>query len=299
MKVLLFGKDGQVGRALAATLAGRSDLVALGRAEADFEQPEGLAGIVAAHRPDVVINAAAYTAVDKAESEPDRAHRINAEAVGRIAAATRAIGAWLIHYSTDYVYDGTKIGAYVETDPPAPLSTYGRTKHLGDVAVARAGGRHLILRVSWVYANGRANFPRTMLRLARDRETLRVVADQIGAPTSADFIARLTAAALYRPGGLDAMEGGVYHLAPDGAVDRAAYVRFLLDCALEQGASLTLRPDRVESIATAEYPLPATRPLNSRLATTKLRTALGLEELPDWRDDARRWVVAELEGEGI
>lgn len=294
MKVLLFGKDGQVGRAICARLTSHTDLVALGRAEADFERPDELFEIVADQRPDIVINAAAYTAVDKAESEPERAQRINAGAVARLAAAARDIDAWLVHYSTDYVYDGTKKAPYLETDAAAPLSVYGKTKNHGDKAVAEAGGQHLILRVSWIYADASNNFARTMLRLAKDREALNVVADQVGAPTSAGFIAELTLAALNRLGSPKELESGTYHLAPAGAVDRAGYVRFLLACAHELGASLALQPEGVTSITTAAYPLPAARPLNSRLDTTKLRQALGLDLLPDWREDARHWVASEV-----
>lgn len=295
MKVLLFGKDGQVGRAMSAALAGGAEVIACGRAEADFERPGGLASVIAAAAPDVIINAAAYTAVDKAESEPERARRVNAEAVAVIAAAARRAGIWLIHYSTDYVFDGTKDGAYLESDRAAPLGVYGATKHEGDLAIAASGCRHLILRVSWVYGDGTANFARTMLRLARERGELRVVGDQVGAPTSARLIAAVTADALRRlAGGKDAaLEPGLYHLAPTGAVSRVDYVRFLVAEAQRLGASLGVAPEAIRAIATADYPTPAVRPLNSRLDTGKLRQALGLT-LPDWRDDARRWVAGEL-----
>lgn len=299
MRVLLLGRDGQVGRALRPALATLGEVVALGRAEADFERPGELARIVASHGPDVIVNAAAYTAVDKAEAEPDRARLVNTEAVAILAAAAQRSGAWLVHYSTDYVFDGGKGEPYVETDEPRPLSVYGTTKHRGDVAVAASGCRHLVFRVSWVYAAGRANFGATILRLARERAALDVVADQVGAPTSAALIAEVTAAALRRAmdgGGNGDTLSGVYHLAPSGSISRCDYARFIVAEARSRGARLNLAPEAISPVRSADFPTAATRPLNSRLATDKLRTTFGVA-LPSWQDGIRRWVEATLEEE--
>jgi dTDP-4-dehydrorhamnose reductase len=293
MKILLLGKNGQVGRALAPALAGLGEVLAWGRSDADLERPEALPARIVDMAPDVIVNAAAYTAVDRAESEPERARLVNGEAVAAIADATRQVGAWLIHYSTDYVFDGTKDGSYVETDAAAPLGVYGASKHQGDLAIAASGCRHLIFRVSWVYADGTANFARTMLRLARERDALQVVADQVGAPTSARLIAAVTATALGRLAAPEALAPGLYHLAPAGAVSRLDYVRFLVTEAKRLGADLAVTPERITPVASTAFPTPARRPLNSRLDTGKLRQALGLA-LPDWRDDVRPWVAGEL-----
>jgi dTDP-4-dehydrorhamnose reductase len=296
MKLLLLGKHGQVGTALQATLAGLGEVTALGRAEADLEQPGELPRLVTRLAPDVIVNAAAYTAVDKAAEEPDRARLVNAEAVATLAAAAQRCGAWLIHYSTDFVFDGRKADPYVESDEPNPLSIYGATKHKGDLAVAASGCRHLIFRVSWVFGDGHGNFPRAILRLARDRTSLNVVADQIGAPTSASLIAEITAAAIARLAGADA-EGlaGTYHLAPSGAVDRHALAQFVVAEALANRAVLALRPENIAAIASSDYPSPAVRPLNSRLDCSKLRATFGVD-LPDWRDHVRRFVAGAVAG---
>jgi len=295
MKVLLLGKDGQVGRALVPALAALAEVVALGRAEADFEQPGELPRLVADHAPDVIVNAAAYTAVDKAETDPDRARLVNVEAVAALAGAARRRDIWLVHYSTDYVFDGQKPGPYDESDAPNPLNVYGATKSRGDVAIAESGCRHLIFRVSWVYGDGDGHFAGTMLRLARDSDSLAVVADQVGAPTSARLIASVTAEALARLATPDGLEG-TYHLAASGSVGRADYARFVIAEAASRGARLSLAPEAVADVATADYPTPAARPLNSRLATQKLEAALG-RPMPVWQDDVRRWVAAR-EGRG-
>jgi dTDP-4-dehydrorhamnose reductase len=295
MKLLLFGRDGQIGRALCGSLAAAGELMPLGRAEADFERPGELARLIHKHRPQVVVNAAAYTAVDRAETEPERARCVNAEAVAEIAGAALEVGAWLVHYSTDYVFDGRKAEPYTETDPPAPLNIYGRTKSEGDAAIARSGCRHLIFRVSWVYGDGAESFPATMLRLARSRPELRVVGDQIGAPTSAWFIAGATAKAIGRLPGPDAPAPGLYHLAATGAVSRADYARFVIAAAVAHGAALALNPAAVISVPSAEFPTPAARPLNSRLQTGKFSATFGLA-LPAWQDDVREWVTWAMEG---
>ena len=290
MKLLLLGKDGQVGRALQPVLPAFGALVALGRAEADLEQPGELARLVATHAPDIIVNAAAYTAVDKAESEPERARLINAEAVAVLAAAAERSGAWLIHYSTDFVFDGSKQAPYVETDAANPLSVYGLTKLKGDTAIAASGCRHLIFRVSWVYGAGNGNFPAAMLRLGQERGTLNVVADQIGAPTSAGRIAAVTGAAIARLARGDADHlSGLYHLAAGGAVSRHEMARFVIAEALARGMELALRPEAILPIPTSAYPAPAARPLNSRLDTQKLEAAFGVA-LPPWPEDLRVWL---------
>jgi dTDP-4-dehydrorhamnose reductase len=293
MRILLLGKDGQVGRALQPTLAPLGELAALGRAEADFERPNELARIVATHAPDIIVNAAAYTAVDKAEGDADRAGLINAAAVAALATEARRTGAWLVHYSTDYVYDGKKLDAYLETDPANPLGVYGATKYQGDLAVAASGCRHFIFRVSWVYAQGSNNFARAILRLARDRDALSVVADQVGAPTSAALVASTTASVLAKlrdaPAETETL-AGLYHLAPHGAISRHAYAQELVRQAQALGANFKVRAGDIAAIATADYPTPAVRPLNSRLDTGKLVTAFGVD-LPPWENDVRQWVV--------
>jgi dTDP-4-dehydrorhamnose reductase len=292
MKILILGRDGQVGQALQPAWRPLGEVTALGRAEANLEQPGELPRLVASHAPEVIVNAAAYTAVDKAETEPERARLVNAESVAMLAAAARRSGAWLVHFSTDYVFDGTKSVPYVETDTPNPLSVYGATKHKGDLEIAESGCRHLIFRISWVYAKGHANFPTTILRLARERSALSVVADQVGAPTSAALIAAVTATAVRRLAGDPNPEGlsGVYHLAAAGEVSRCDFAKFLVTEALGCGMSLALRPDAITPVAATAYPTPAKRPLNSRFDTNKLRQAFGID-LPPWQEGARQWVA--------
>jgi dTDP-4-dehydrorhamnose reductase len=300
MKLLLLGKDGQVGAALRPLLSRLGELVALGHGEADFEQPGELPRLVALHAPDVIVNAVAYTAVDRAEGDADRARLVNAEAVAALAVAAQRSGAWLVHYSTDYVFDGAKPEPYDETDEAHPLSVYGATKLKGDREIAASGCRHLIFRVSWVYSSGRANFPASILRLARERTALNVVADQVGAPTSAGLIAATTVAAieaLWQAGSEAGALAGTYHLAPQGAVSRYDFARFLVAEARARGAELALAQGGLLPIGSADYPTPAARPLNSRLSTTKLQSVFGFEP-PPWEEDARRWVAGAL-GEGV
>jgi len=238
MKILLVGKGGQVGHALQAPLASLGDLVALDRAAADLERPDDVVAIVKRERPGVIVNAAAYTAVDKAESEPDRARLVNATAVGALARVAAERGATLVHYSTDYVFDGTKAGRYVETDDPCPLSVYGRTKLEGEEAVVASGCRHWIFRTTWVYAPHGHNFIRTMLRLGRERDELRVVDDQFGVPTSARLIAAITADSIGRLATGSAPQPGIYHLAPHGETTWCRFARTILAAARDRGAVL-------------------------------------------------------------
>jgi dTDP-4-dehydrorhamnose reductase len=289
MKIVLFGRGGQVGRELEQALPSLGRVVAFGREEADLECPDVISGLVRRESPDIVVNAAAYTAVDKAESEPERARRINADAVGVMADEMARRGGWLVHYSTDYVFDGTKSGGYVETDATGPLSVYGATKLEGEQRISASGCRNLIFRTSWVYAAHGSNFIRTILRLAKEREELSVVDDQIGAPTSAARIAAVTAAAIGRLGERedDRPASGLYHLAASGATSWHGYAEFIVANAQACGLSLRAGPGRIRPIPSSAWPQAARRPANSRLDTTRLQASLGLT-LPAWQDDVRR-----------
>lgn len=299
MKILLLGKDGQVGWELQRSLLPLGELHALGRTEADFSDPESLRALVRQVGPDLIVNAAAYTAVDKAESDETTARRVNALAPGVLAEEAGARGAWLVHYSTDYVFDGSKDGAWRETDATNPLSVYGRTKLEGEERIRASGARHLILRTSWVFAPRGGNFAKTMLRLAKEREQLSVVADQFGAPTGAELLADATALALHRIAllGADAAYlSGTYHLAAAGETSWHAYARHVLEQARGHGAVLKAGPDQVVPIAASAFTAPAPRPANSRLDCGKFCASFGLQ-LPDWRHHVDR-LVAELASQG-
>ena len=290
MRVLLFGKGGQVGWELQRSLAVLGDVVALDfdstDLHADFTCPAGLVDTVRAVRPDVIVNAAAHTAVDKAESEPELAHTINAEAPRVLAAESAALGALLVHYSTDYVFDGSGTTARDEGAPTGPLSVYGRTKLAGEEAIRASGCRHLIVRTSWVYAARGGNFARTMLKLAAERNELKVIDDQFGAPTGADLLADVTAHAV-RAVRANAALAGTYHCVAAGETNWHAYARFVIEWARARGLPVKVAPDAVRAVPTTEYPTPARRPLNSRLDTRKLRDAMQLA-LPDWRVGVQR-----------
>ncbi len=282
-RILVLGAHGQLGHELPLALSDLGHVIALDRSGADLAAPESLRGVVRQRRPDVIVNAAAYTAVDRAESEPDLAYTVNAVSPGVLAQEAVAVGACLVTYSTDYVFDGRKETAYEESDAPNPLSAYGRTKLAGERAVAEACPRHLILRTSWVVGVHGANFLKTILRLAAERDSLRVVADQHGAPTAAALIADVTVRALQTL--LQASERdarwGLYHLAAAGETTWHGYARHVISRARELGMALKAAPDTVAAIPTAEYPTPAKRPANSRLCTARLRAAFSVE-LPDW-----------------
>lgn len=293
MKILLLGKNGQLGWELQRALAPLGEVIACGRKEADLEDLTALRNLVQSVSPEIIVNAAAYTAVDKAESEPERATRINTEAVELLAEQTSLLGGLLIHYSTDYVFSGTKKGAYLETDTTGPHSVYGKSKLAGEQAVSASDCDHLIFRTSWVYAARGNNFIRTILRLATERDTLKVVSDQLGAPTSAELLADITANCLYRLN-YDAdiypeenNMGGTYHLTAGGLTSWHGFARFILTEAQRYGLPLRATAGTVRAISTAEYPLPAERPANSELSTKKLRYAFGLE-LPPWEFHAKR-----------
>jgi dTDP-4-dehydrorhamnose reductase len=301
MKILLLGKNGQVGWELQRALSVLGEVVALDRYGADglcgdLSDLQGLAKTVRRVQPQVIVNAAAYTAVDKAEGEPELAHTLNALAPGVLAREAQQLGAWLVHYSTDYVFDGGGDRPWRETDRPNPLSVYGQTKLEGERQILASGCRCLIFRTSWVYSARGRNFAKTMLRLAREREQLSVIDDQIGAPTGADLLADVTAHALRHVfpvvGHNYLAQPGVYHLAAGGETSWHGYARFVLDAAHKAGQDLRVGPDKVLPISSAAYPAPACRPNNSRLDTGKLSATFGLS-LPDWRQGVAR-MLAEI-----
>ncbi len=295
LRILLLGKDGQVGTSLQLRLAKLGDVSAHNRTTCDLGDANQLRNVIRATHPDLIVNAAAYTAVDKAETDAALCYRINAEAPVILAEEAKALGAWLIHYSTDYVFDGTKAAAYVENDPPSPLSIYGRSKLAGDRAIASTLSDHSILRVSWVYGAAGRNFARTILKLASERDELRIVADQFGAPTSADLIAATTAEIIVRylvsPDRENAAPArGVFNLASSGRTSWHHYAVELVREAKRQGWPLKLSEDKIVPISTKDYPTPAARPRNSLLDTTKLRHLLG-SSLPQWQTPLRGFIA--------
>lgn len=291
MRILLLGRNGQVGWELQRALAPLGEVLALDRSStmhADLAQPEGLRETVRSAGPQLIVNAAAYTAVDKAESEPQLAHTVNALAPGVLAEEAARLGALLVHYSTDYVFDGSGETPWTETSPTGPLSVYGRTKLDGEQAIRSSGCRHLILRTSWVHAARGSNFAKTMLRLARERETLKVVDDQFGAPTGADLIADATAHAA-KATLQDPHRAGIYHLAAAGCTSWHAYARHVVARAAALGQMLKASPEAVEPVPTRAFPTAARRPRNSRLATEHLRATFGLA-MPPWQAGVDRLV---------
>jgi dTDP-4-dehydrorhamnose reductase len=280
--ILLLGANGQVGHELQRTLPDLGSVVALGVPEIDFSQPESLREIVRAQRPDIIVNAAAYTAVDKAESESERAFAINAAAPGVLAEEAEALGVCLVHYSTDYVFDGRKSSPYVETDATGPLSVYGRSKLDGECRV-QGCAKHLTFRTGWVVGVHGQNFIKTMLRLASDKEALRVVADQFGSPTSAALLAEVTAKTLARMIDRPASDArwGLYHLVAAGHTSWHGLARYVVARAVAMGLPLKVKPEAVLAITTSEYPTSATRPQNSRLDTRKFQSTFALTPA-DW-----------------
>jgi dTDP-4-dehydrorhamnose reductase len=295
MRLMVTGATGQVGFELVRSLMPLGEVIALDRAACDLARPASLADVVAACAPDVIINAAAYTAVDRAENDEALATTINAEAPAALAQAARARGALLIHYSTDYVFDGSKAGAWCEGDGVAPLNAYGRSKLAGERAIAASGCDYLILRTTWVYAARGANFVRTMLRLGVERDRLNVVADQFGAPTWARNIADATAhvivgAAAEREAATDRKSGfvsGVLHLAAQGETSWHGFAEAIFAATRARRPDIGLRVGTVEAIPTAAYPTPAARPHNSRLDCERLAARYGIR-LPPWREALMR-----------
>jgi dTDP-4-dehydrorhamnose reductase len=296
MKILLLGSDGQVGWELQRSLAVVGDVVALCRHAdknpqglcGDLTQLDALAHTVQVVAPNIIVNAAAHTAVDRAESEPDLARTVNALAPGVLATQAHRLGAWLVHYSTDYVFDGSGSRPWQESDATGPLSVYGTTKLEGEQAIASECARHLILRTSWVYGARGGNFAKTMLRLAQQREILQIIDDQIGAPTGADLLADVTAHAIRRLTGTDTLAsaggalGGIYHLAASGHTSWYGYAKHVFAQALAINPALQLVAKEINPVPTTSFPTPARRPHNSRLDTTKFQSAFGLQ-LPHWQ----------------
>lgn len=297
MRILLLGCNGQVGWELQRSLVPLGELTALDRAgtgpwKADLARPDVLVPMLDALAPQVIVNAAAYTAVDKAESEPDLARTVNAAAPGVLARWAAARDATLVHYSTDYVFDGSGDQPRAEDAPTGPLNVYGRTKLEGEEAIRASGCRHLILRTSWVYAARGGNFARTMLRLAVERDELEVVDDQIGAPTGADLLADVSAHMLRTLQHHPAF-AGTYHCAAAGQTSWHGYARHVIEWARALGHPVRVAPGAVRPITTAEYSTSAPRPLNSRLDATKLRHAFGLS-LPPWQEGVERMLTEVL-----
>ncbi len=280
--VLLLGASGQLGTELARSFAA-STLVALNRQSADLSRPESLRAIVREIQPQLILNAAAYTAVDRAESEPELADVVNHQAPRVLAEEAERLSATLVHYSTDYVFDGTKQSPWVETDPTAPLNTYGRSKRAGEDAIASACRRHIILRTSWVYADHGSNFLRTMLRLGAERSELRIVDDQWGAPTTARALAEATYAItrIINNRNLEQPEtwAGIYHATCGGKTTWRGFAEAIFE--LESKRRPAFVAPRVEGIASADYPTPAQRPRNSVLSNEKLRAHFGVQ-FPSW-----------------
>jgi len=295
MKVLLLGKNGQLGWELQRSLAPLGEVIALDRRSQDYcgdlGNLQGLTQTVQTLRPDVIVNAAAHTAVDKAESEPELARTLNALAPGVLAQEAAKLGTWLVHYSTDYVFDGSGSRPWVETDAPAPLSVYGRTKLEGEQLIAERCKNHLILRTSWVYAARGANFAKTMLRLAQERERLTVIDDQFGAPTGAELLADVTAHAIRqlmrRP-----QDAGLYHLAAGGETTWNRYAKHVVAQAGRTQPALQIMAKEIACVPTSEFPMPARRPHNSRLDSTLLQQVFGLT-LPGWQRGVDR-MLAEI-----
>jgi len=294
MKFLVLGANGQVGWQLRRSLSLLGDVVALDARSGDLRRPGELADAIRSIQPDVVVNAGAYTAVDRAEDEPEAAFAVNAHACEMLAEVTRELGIWLVHYSTDYVYDGSGDKPWLETDPTGPLGVYGKSKLAGDLSIAGANPRHLILRTSWVYDSWGQNFLKSILKAAKTRDELAVVADQWGAPTRAALIADVTAFVLLKisnSAGPDKL-AGVYHLASTGVTNWHAYASLVVEQGLAHGLPLRVTPGKIRPIPASEYPVRAPRPSNSRLDTSRLREAFGLN-LPPWQEGVRA-VVAEL-----
>ena len=297
LKILLLGKNGQVGWELQRSLASLGDVLTLDRHSTtycgDLSKPEELAQTVLTYKPDFIVNAAAHTAVDKAESEPELAKVLNTDAPAALAKAAAQVGAWLVHYSTDYVFDGSGTHARQEGEGTGPLSVYGQTKLDGEKAIVASGCKYLIFRTSWVYAARGGNFAKTMLRLAQERDKLTVINDQHGAPTGADLIADVTAHAMRRVLNTQNISfSGVYHLGASGETTWHGYASHVIEKAKAIKPELDWRVADIAPVPTSAFPTPAIRPLNSRLCTTKLQQAFGLV-LPPWQQGVDR-MLAEI-----
>ena len=300
MRILLFGKGGQVGWELQRSLAPLGELVALDFDSidycGDFTNLSGLAETVRTLRPDVIVNAGAHTAVDNAESEPDLVRTLNALAPGALAKEAESLGAWLVHYSTDYVFDGSGSTPWLEADTPAPLNVYGRTKLEAEQLILASGCKHLIFRTSWVYGARGGNFAKTMLKLAQEREVLKVINDQFGAPTGAELLADITAHAIRQVRAQlgSAVPSGIYHLVAQGEVSWFDYASHVVAFARKSAVAAKVMVNVIEPVPTTAFPTAAQRPLNSRLNTAKLRATFGVT-LPSWQYGVERMLTEYIE----
>ena len=289
MKILLLGANGQVGTELQRTLLVLGELKSCTRAQANLEDLQGIRSLIQDYQPNIIVNAAAYTAVDQAESDKDKAELVNTDAVGVMAHEAKNLDAWLIHYSTDYVFDGEKLNAYVESDPTSPINIYGNTKCKGEELITSSGCKHLIFRTSWVYGSHGNNFAKTMIRLFQEKDELSVVNDQIGVPTSAELIADVTSACLMQSLQKDTDLSGVYHLAPNGNTSWYGFAEYLCEKGKFIVDGMSNCSVGLSPIATLQYPTPAKRPENSLLNTNKISQAFGVF-MPMWQVHVDRFL---------
>ena len=295
MKLLLLGANGQLGWELQRSIAMLGKLKVCDRNTVDFFDLDGLRKLIRDYKPDVIVNAAAYTDVDKAESDEENAFQVNSRAVNLLAQEAKVLDAWLIHYSTDYVFDGTKMGAYIEEDKTNPLSIYGKTKLQGEEAILKSKCKYLIFRTSWLYGIHGKNFFKTIIKLAKERDELRVISNQIGAPTSAELVADVTSLCLYRiaQNSLSSKEiSGIYHLTSTGKASWYDFAKYIIIEAQKFGGVFLTNPENIIAVNASEYVLPAKRPVNSLLDTQKLCKTFNLY-LPSWQIHADR-VIKEL-----
>lgn len=301
MNILLLGNNGQVGFELKRTLASIGEVTSINFPEVDFLQLDQLASLVCKYNPAVIVNAAAYTAVDKAESDSITAHTINGAAVGVLAEQSRKLNALLVHYSTDYIFNGIGTRPWIETDIPQPLSVYGHSKMAGEIAIRNSRCNHFIIRTSWVYSGRGQNFVRTILRLAKERDSIEVINDQIGAPTFAGFLAYSTAKMIDFDRANSSTRSkhlGTYHVTAAGEASWHTLASYVVQCAIDYGASLKIKPEHINAISTSQYPLPAPRPINSRMCVDKFESTFGIS-CPDWRTDCLNVVRELIQGETI
>ena len=298
MKILLLGKNGQVGWELQRSLSHLCDIRAVSREEVDLEDTGKVSNLISGEKPSIVVNAAAYTAVDKAESQSNSAYSVNADAVEVMAQETNKLNAWLVHYSTDYIFDGKKESPYKENDVAFPLSIYGKSKLKGENLIREINPKHLIIRTSWVYSTRGNNFAKTILNLAKEKNELNIIDDQHGAPTSAELIADVTALAIYRiKQNINNSDlSGTYHLTASGRTSWYGFAKTLIELAQSLGVEFNTKLEDINAIGTESYPLPATRPMNSELDTTKLRSSFNVT-LPNWRYHVHRFINHQVEKE--
>ncbi len=296
MKILLLGVNGQVGWELKRLLEPSTDLITFDRKQLDLEDSEGLKSILMTIKPKFIINAAAYTNVDKAESEVDKAYLINTKAVGLIAESAKWLGATLFHYSTDYVFDGSQSGFYCESDQTCPINTYGKSKLDGEKAIISSGCDYIIFRTSWVYGRHGNNFIKTILRLAQEKDTLQIVNDQLGVPTSAELIADVTCLVMKNIiNNKNSDRNSLYHLVPSGETNWYDFAKFIIEQSTKSGLKCKTDVNSISPIATEDYHTPAKRPKNSRLSTEKLTSMLGIE-MPSWQQNATKTIAEIIHG---